>query len=132
MYLADIGYIFCSGFPLVIFKLNFILLPCMKNRIKYVKRIQVIRDETKPGLLAIRVDGTADLNHVLNPVLIPKKYEAEPKDGIFELDLKMEEGDQGINDVELEVKVILTMKNIPEWVKGIRINAEENSDIELL
>jgi hypothetical protein len=104
----------------------------MKSRIKYISRIQVIRDNTEPGLLAIRVGGIADLNTVLQPILVPKKYDSEPEDGIFELDFKVEEEENGISDVELEVEVIIRLKNIPDWVKGIRINAEDNSDIELL
>jgi hypothetical protein len=104
----------------------------MKSRIKYVSRIQVIRDNSEPGLLAIRVEGIADLNTILKPILVPKKYNTEPKDGIFELDFNLQEGDEGISDVELEVQVIIRLKNIPDWVKGVRINAERNSDIELI
>jgi hypothetical protein len=28
--------------------------------------------------------------------------------------------------------VIIRLKNLPGWVKGIKINADENSDIELI
>jgi hypothetical protein len=104
----------------------------MKSKIKYINRIQVIRDTSEPGLLAIRVAGIADLKSVLQPVLVPKDYKTEPDDGIFELDFKVEEGETGIEDVDLEVEVVIRLRNIPDWVKGIRINAEDNSDIELI
>ena len=35
-------------------------------------------------------------------------------------------------DVELEVDVVFRIKNLPDWVQGVKINAEENSDIELI
>jgi hypothetical protein len=35
-------------------------------------------------------------------------------------------------DVEIEVDVVFRIKNLPDWVKGVKINASENSDIELL
>jgi hypothetical protein len=104
----------------------------MKSKIKYISRIRVIRDESEPGLLAIRVAGIADLSSILQPILIPKDYKTEPDDGIFELDFKLEEGEMGIADVDMEVEVVIRLKNIPDWVKGIRINADENSDIELI
>ena len=104
----------------------------MKGRIKYVSRIQVIRDVSEPGLIAIRVKGLADLQAILQPLLVPRKYDTAPADGIFELDFTLEDSSQEHTDVELEVEVVIRLKNIPDWVKGIRINAEENSDIELL
>jgi hypothetical protein len=104
----------------------------MKSRIKYVSRIQVIKDNSEPGLIAIKVEGVADLLTAFQPVLVPRKYEKAPEDGIFELDFTLDEDPREHTDVELEVEVVIRIKNIPAWVKGIRINAEENSDIELL
>jgi hypothetical protein len=104
----------------------------MKNRIKFVKRIQVIKDTSDPGLMAIKAEGIADLKIPLHPVLIPREYEDESEDGIFELDFKLDESGQEVTDVELEVEVIIRLKNLPGWVKGIKINADENSDIELI
>jgi hypothetical protein len=68
----------------------------------------------------------------LNPVLVPKKYDKAPEDGIFELDFKLDESGQEYTGVELEVEVVIRVKNLPDWVKGVRINADENSDIELV
>jgi hypothetical protein len=104
----------------------------MKSRVKYIKRIQIIRDTSEPGLLAIRAEGIADLGLALNPVLLPKRLDSEPEDGIFELDFKIDESTQEYTDVEMEVQVIIRLRNMPAWVKGIRINADENSDIELI
>lgn len=104
----------------------------MKSRIKFVKKIQLIRDKTEPDLLAIKAQGIADLKMPLNPVLVPRNYDTAPEDGIFELDFKLDEECHEITGVELEVEVIIRLKNLPEWVNGIKINAAENSDIELL
>ena len=107
-------------------------MPWMKSRIKYVQRIQVIRDQSDTGLLAIKAQGVADLKMPLNPVLVPRTYEQAPEDGIFELDFKLDESGQEYTGVELEVEVVIRLKNLPEWVKGVKINADENSDIELI
>jgi hypothetical protein len=104
----------------------------MKSRIKFVKRIQVIRDSAEPELIAIKAYGVADLEMPLNPVLVPRSYQTTPDDGIFELDFKLDDSGQEYTGVELEVEVIIRMKNLPSWVQGIKINADENSDIELL
>jgi hypothetical protein len=104
----------------------------MKSRIKYVRRIQVVRDQEEPGLLAIKAQGVADLKMPLNPVLVPRKYDTAPEDGIYELDFKLDESGQEYTGVELEVEVVVKLKNLPAWVKGVKINADENSDIELV
>lgn len=104
----------------------------MKSRIKYIRRIQIIKDTSEPGLLGVLAEGVADLFTTLKPILVPKKSDTVPEDGIYELDFKLDDSPVELNDVELEVKVIIRMSNIPEWVKGIRVNADENSDIELV
>ena len=104
----------------------------MKSRVKYIRRIKIIRDDSETGLIGIQAEGIADLLTSLQPVLVPRKKDKDPDDGIYELDFTMEEGTQEHKDVEIEVNVILRLKNIPDWVKGFRINAEENSDIELI
>ena len=104
----------------------------MKSRIKYVRRIQVVRDQEEPGLLAIKAQGVADLKMPLNPVLVPRKYDEAPEDGIYELDFRLDESGHEYTGVELEVEVVIKLKNLPAWVKGVKINADENSDIELV
>lgn len=104
----------------------------MENRIKFVRNITVIRDQEDTGLLLIKARGVADLRMLLNPVLVPRKYDRTPTDGIFELDFKLDDRLQDLTDVELDMEVVIKLKNIPEWVKGIKVNAEENSDIELV
>lgn len=104
----------------------------MKSRIKYVRRIQVIQDTSEPGLLAINAKGVADLEMPLAPALIPKTYDSAPEDGIYELDFLLDEKTREITGVELQVEVVFRLNNLPSWVKGIRINADENSDIELI
>lgn len=109
-----------------------LLLQRMKSRVKYIKRIQIIRDSSEPGLLAIRAEGVADLQMALNAVLVPRHYDTVPEDGIYEMDFKMDDSAVEYTDVEMQVQVIIRMKNIPSWVTGIRINADENADIELI
>jgi len=104
----------------------------MKNEITYVKDIRIVREDDEPDLMAIKAKGIAAIKKLIAPVLIPKEYSAEPADGIYELDFTLDETHQEYVDVELEVEVVFRIKNLPEWVKGVKINAAENSDIELL
>ena len=104
----------------------------MKNEITYVKDIRIIKEAEEPDLMAIKARGIAAIKKLIAPVLIPKKYDAEPEDGIYELDFTLDDAHVDFVDVELEVEVVFRIKNLPEWVKGVKVNAAENSDIELL
>ena len=104
----------------------------MKNRIKYVKRIQLIKNTAEAGLLAIKATGIAEISMQSTPVLVPREYKDVPSDGIFELDFKMEESAEDLTNVEIEVEVIIRINKLPSWVKGVKINASDNSDIELV
>jgi hypothetical protein len=104
----------------------------MKNEITYVKDIRIVREDDEPDLMAIKARGIAAIKKLIAPVLVPREYTTEPKDGIYELDFTLDETHQDYVDVEIEVDVVFRIKNLPEWVKGVKINAAENSDIELL
>ncbi len=103
------------------------------EKIRYLKDVRVIREETDPEMLAIKATGIAQLKHLLSPVLIAgEQNDVSTNDGVYELDFVL--GQTGVDavDVEMEVDVVFRMKNIPDWVKAIKINALENSDIELI
>lgn len=104
----------------------------MKNEITFVKDIRIVKEESEPDLMAIKAKGIASIKKLIAPVLVARKYETEPEDGIFELDFTLDDSHQDFVDVELEVDVVFRIKNLPEWVKGVKINATENSDIELI
>ena len=103
------------------------------QKIRYLKDVRVIREETNPEMLAIKATGVAQLKHLLSPVLVASEHNNDSaNDGVYELDFVL--GQTGIDlvDVEMEVDVVFRMKNIPNWVKAIKVNALENSDIELI
>ncbi|MCF8369405.1 MAG: hypothetical protein K9G76_10215 [Bacteroidales bacterium] len=103
------------------------------EKVKYVKHIEVIKEGIESGIFAIKATGIANLNNLLSPVLVNSDKNKEPaKDGIYELDFVL--GSTGNNEmnVELEVDVVFKFKQLPAWVKGIKVNAEKNSDIELI
>ena len=112
-----------------IFHLNIV---AMKNEITYVKDIQILKEPSEPDLMAIKARGLAVIKKLVAPVLIPRKYDTPPEDGIYELDFALGDSHADYIDVEIEVDVVFRIKNMPEWVKGVKINAAENSDIELL
>lgn len=104
----------------------------MKSIVRYVNNIRIIRKEKETELMAIKANGIAVINSLVSPVLVPREYSDVPGDGIFELDFKLEQGQQSVSNVELEVDVVFKIKDLPPWVKWVKINASENSDIELI
>lgn len=104
----------------------------MKSTVRYVNNIRIIRKENEYELMAIKAKGIAVINGLINPVLVPKEYNDAPSDGIFELDFMLEDAQNYMPHVELEVDVVFRIKDLPSWVKGVKINASENSDIELI
>jgi hypothetical protein len=104
----------------------------MNDTIRYVKDIRIVKDDNEPDLMAIRAKGIAELKKLVAPVLVPKKYDKIPDDGIYELDFVLDDAIDEMENVELEVEVVFRLKSLPEWVKGVKINAAENSDIELI
>jgi hypothetical protein len=104
----------------------------MKSEVTFVKEIRIIREPSEPGLMAIKAKGIATLKRLIAPALVPRNYEKEPEDGILELDFTLDESHTDLTDVELDVEVVFKIKNLPAWVKGVKVNAAENSDIELV
>lgn len=104
----------------------------MENSIKFIREIRILKDDSTPDMMAVKAKGIAQFKKLIAPQLVPRNYETEPKDGIFELDFVLGEAETEFYDIELEVDVVFKVKSIPGWVKGFKINASENSDIELI
>jgi hypothetical protein len=59
----------------------------MNGIIKFVKNIQIIRENSNPDLFAVKATGVAELQRMLAPVLVSSRnYENAPQDGVYELD----------------------------------------------
>jgi hypothetical protein len=104
----------------------------MKDKVRFVKDIRIVKEDTEPDLMAIRARGIAELKKLIAPVLIAREYDTIPEDGIYELDFVLDAAGEEMTNVELEVDVVFRVKSLPKWVKGVKINAAENSDIELI
>lgn len=105
----------------------------MNGIIKIVKNIEIIRENSEPELFAIKATGVAELRRMLAPLLVSSKnYNDAPKDGIYELDFVLGDTSDEITEVEMEVDVVFKFKKLPEWVRAIKVNATENSDIEIV
>jgi len=102
------------------------------KRVRYIKDIEVLKPDYEAGLMAIKAKGIAELKKLVMPVLVPRQHEIAPDDGIYEMDFIMETNGTGLTNVEMEVDIVFRLKSLPGWVKGVRIYASENSDIELL
>ena len=104
----------------------------MSDTIRYVRDIQIVKNNNEPDLMAIKAKGIAGIRKLIAPVLVPREYPEIPEDGIYELDFLLDATEDEYTNVELEVDVVFRIKNLPDWVKGVKINAAENSDIELI
>jgi len=104
----------------------------MNDSIRFVKDIRIVKDNNEPDLMAIKARGIAEIKKLIAPVLVAREYETVPEDGIYELDFVLENSSEEMTNVELEVEVVFRVKSMPDWVKGVKINASENSDIELI
>jgi len=103
------------------------------KKVTFVKDIRILKDEPESEVLAVKATGVAALKNLYSPGLIQSDKQNGPsEDGIYELDFVLEPTGTDPIDVELEVDVVFRIKKIPDWVKGIRVNAQENSDIELI
>lgn len=104
----------------------------MDGNLKYVKNLRVVKPESEPGIMAVTANGIAAINRQYRPVLVPRQYKNPPEDGILEMDFVLIPSEGEISDIEMEVNIIFKIKDLPPWVKGLRVNAAENSDIELI
>lgn len=104
----------------------------MIDYVTYVKNIYISRHENEPGLMAVKASGIAEINKLVRPVLVPKEYREAPGDGILELDLILLPDEDFTDSLEIELDFVFRLKDLPLWVKGLKINASENSDIELI
>ena len=105
----------------------------MMEKVKYIKGMQIIHEENQPQMMAVKATGIAELKHLLAPVLVSASDPDSPSsDGIYEMDFVLGDSGDQPTEVEMEVDVVFRFKNLPGWVKGIKINARDNSDIELI
>ena len=104
----------------------------MSASLKYVNGLRVVLPESEPELVAIKANGIAKISQLYTPVLVPRKHDEAPEDGILELDIHFVPAEDAFDDVEMEVELVLNKDELPSWVKGLRVNAAENSDIELI
>jgi hypothetical protein len=104
----------------------------MTDKIKYVRDIQIIKSEDEPGIVLIKAIGLAEIRKLVAPVLIPGKNNNISEEGIYELDFRLDSAESVFINVDLEVDVELRIKNLPQCVKAVKINASENCDIELI
>jgi len=104
----------------------------MNANVKFIRNVTISRPENEPDLMAVKANGLAEINCDISPVLIPKKYSEAPHDGIMELDFILVPSENNQTDIEMEVDIVFRVKDLPPWVKGLKINASENSNIELI
>lgn len=104
----------------------------MTDKIKYVTDIQIIKSAKEPGFVMIKAKGIAAIDRLIAPVLRPGKNQNLSEDGIYELEFVLDSRNERDHEVEILVDVELRIKNLPENIKGLKIIASENSDIELI
>ena len=79
------------------------IIAIMNDKIRYVRDIQIVKDDAEPDLMAIKARGIAEIRKLIAPALVPREYKVIPEDGIYELDFRLDTTDEQFTDVELEV-----------------------------
>ena len=89
----------------------------MSAILKYVNGLRVILPENEPGLMAIKANGIAKISQLYTPVLVPRKHEEAPEDGILELDIHFIPAENAYADVNMEVDLVLNKEELPAFPK---------------
>lgn len=103
------------------------------KHVKYIKDLKVIKSTDAEGVVLIKARGITEMKKMISASFTSISESKIPtKDGILELDFVLGSLENEVVAVELEFDVAVKLKAIPDWVKGIKVNALENSDIEIL
>lgn len=82
--------------------------------------------------VVITATGTVPSAGWTHPVLLPHLCIAPPVDGIFGFDLAATPPTHMSERVVSPIAVSLAVPNSPDWLKGVRIHASENSLVAVL
>ncbi len=89
---------------------------------------------TENRLMLIEAKGTSDNDQAGVPKLVPAhKTGTKSNGGLLELDFVNQPVEQAKRGkITFEIRIIIDLNKLPRNIKGIKIAAEENSDIVLI
>ncbi len=99
-------------------------------RVMEVDDVRVMAIETTPGLIAVHATGKVPTTGWTNPALEPFIYIAPPSDGIWDFDFAATAPGMA-GQVVLPISANGVFPK-PGWLKGVRIDAKNNSREALL
>ena len=105
------------------------------RKIQYLTNLQVVFDNNaNRNLVMLEAEGYSNDETIGIPSFVKKTGIADlPPDGVLEFDFVIEPLDDEIRDVlSWSSKIIFDLNKFPGKLKGIKVNALENSDIVLI
>jgi hypothetical protein len=88
--------------------------------------------KSNPPQLAVSTHGIASTRGWTQPRLIPHEYDEPPEDGIIEYDFVADPPETRAQRIVTPISSSYFTCPIPDWVKGVRVIAEKNSETMFL
>lgn len=105
------------------------------RKIQYLTNLQVVFDNNRHhNLVMLEAEGYSNEEMIGIPSFLKKSGITDlPPDGVLEFDFVIEPLDIEIREVlSWSTKIVFDLNKFPGKLKGIKVNAIENSDIVLI
>ena len=106
-----------------------------KRKIQFLTNLNVVFDNSSGNkLIMVEAEGYSNDEHIGVPGLVKKSGLSDlPSDGILEFDLVIEPLEDKIRKIlNWSTKIVFDINEFPGKLKGIKVNALNNSDIVLV
>jgi len=104
------------------------------KRIQYLTNLNVFIDRNiQKNLILLEVEGYSNNEYIGIPSLVKKNISTPLVDGILEFDLMLEPLEAKMRKVlNWSTRIVFDLNDFPEKLVGIKVNAQNNSDIVLV
>ena len=109
-----------------------IIIDSFPQPIWEITAVQITDLQNDPPQLSITVQGNITSGGWVNPQLIQFQYIVPPQDGIYDFEFMAVPPKEASTTVITAIEVEYILDPVPEDLLGVRINAEQNSVVEML
>lgn len=97
------------------------------SKIFRIDSVKLSVSKKDPPELTIKVDGTSSTPKWTNAALSRHEYGSPPQDGIQEFDFIAIPPSGFVLQVLAPISALHTVKDIPEWLRGVRVYSDTNN-----
>jgi hypothetical protein len=104
------------------------------KKIQFLTNLKIVSERNAHyNLVLLEVDGYSKDEHVGVPCLVKKSVPQNAIDGILEFDLMLEPLEKKMRKfLNWSTRTVFDLNEFPEKLRGIKVNALNNSDIALI